>query len=266
MYSAKSHFTGGAGSAEGLAHTADVLSCDRTGESSVWRVCLRKPPGFSAAPGQYVLAAFPGQDPRPYSIASAPGREEIELHIDCSGEGRVAALVRAGGLSAGSRVGLSEATGAPFAGGPSAARRGGPLLVVAETMYVTPAFSITENFLSQGAETRPVLFVWAGERYLSEQKVRAQVRAAADDGRFLLFGELDAALRKIGDPAGCDVYLSGSKDMVKAAAEMLKAAGVPREVIEAGGRPAIVDEVYRSVSACGAGPVALFPRVAAASP
>lgn len=198
----------------------------RAGAAEIFILRVAPPAGFAYQAGQYVEVGFGGLQPRPYSLANAPGEDALELHIKrTAGE---AGLFVASILQTGDAITLSAPQGDNIFD-PGETR---PLLVVAGGMGLTPAKALIEAALRHNPAAA-VTFFW-GTRSSDEQYLRAYFEdmAAHYDG----FSFHPVAGIPVGDalagfyaaPAnlsGHRIYLSGPPPMIAAILPQLQERG-----------------------------------------
>lgn len=184
--------------------------------------------------GQYAMLRLPGADPRPFSIASAPGAENIEFHIRSLGHGFSAQAVES------LLPGASFAIEAPF-GDAYWRPSDRAILLLAGGMGMTPMKSIIEHHL-QTDPSRPVHLYWGarqqGQLYLdSHFRGLAQRHASfsyiplTEDGSGgLRQGLIAPALKEDFDSLhGLDIYLSGPPAMTAALLPQLLQSGAEKD-------------------------------------
>ncbi|WP_084462364.1 FAD-binding oxidoreductase [Oceanibaculum pacificum] len=197
---------------------------------------------FDFLAGQYASLAFPGQQPRDFSIASPPGLPYLDFHIRQMGEQTAAAYVQTG-LRPGDAVQLAG----PYGDCWWRREHLGSILCIGGGTGLAPMIAIVEAALEQGH--RGDIHLYAG--FQDEPDIyyedRFQVLRAAHPTLSVTYA-LSAAqgmtARRTGfihqvvaadftNFAGCKAYLAGAPAMVEAAASMLVARGLPRGDIHA---------------------------------
>jgi ferredoxin-NADP reductase len=182
---------------------------------------LDAPQGYVYRAGQFVELFRDERTRRNYSLASVPGLDhELALHVRRVPGGEVSGWIF-GGLRAGARVTISEASGrCCYAAG----HPGDGLLLIGTGTGIAPLFAIARDALHQG-HRGPVLLVHgsrdAGGLYLDT----AARRLAAQHGNLRYrpwigadpAGAVEHALREQADLAGWRVFLCGNARTVEAA-------------------------------------------------
>lgn len=129
--------------------------------SGIWRLRFARPRG-DAAPlndwafraGQYTHIQIPGQASRPYSIASGPHQDHVDLHVRDTGHGLSHALIEA-------VVGQDVTFSVPEGCGLPAAAHTRPLVLIAGGVGVAPIASLLEDTVDFA--TPPQLY-WGAEK------------------------------------------------------------------------------------------------------
>lgn len=106
-------------------------------------VKVAKPIAFS--PGQYAQIAFTPAHVRPYSMASVPGDELLEFHVQLMPKGRVSGYI-AGQLKVGDAVKVSGPLGAAYL----RQQHTGPMLCVAGGTGLAPVLSVVRGAVAAG--------------------------------------------------------------------------------------------------------------------
>ncbi|QBE62079.1 FAD-binding oxidoreductase [Pseudoduganella lutea] len=208
---------------------------------------LRAPLARHAA-GQHVdvrLTAPDGyQARRSYSIASAPGAQELELGIELLDDGEVSAYFH-DVAQPGDTIEVRGPLGGHFLWHPG---QPGPVLLVAGGSGVVPLVSIARAWRGAGAPAPMLLLhsarTWEALAYRDELRGMAGAHAgfgyvttvtragndAADHARRIDRPMVDATLARLGAvPAVC--YVCGANAFVEAVAQLLVAAGIaPRAI------------------------------------
>lgn len=198
--------------------------------------------------GQHVdvrLTAPDGyQARRSYSIASAPGAQELELGIELLDDGEVSGYFH-DVAQPGDAIEVRGPLGGHFVWH---AQQPGPVLLVGGGSGVVPLVSIARSWREAGAPVPMLLLhsgrTWDGLAYREElaaiaasgsgfryvTAVTREAADAADHTRRIDAAMIGDALARLGaPPAAC--YVCGANGFVEAAAQLLVAAGVaPRAV------------------------------------
>jgi len=211
---------------------------------SVLRVELQAPAGFEYRAGQFVQLERAGGVMRPYSLASLPGTDRLELHVALFPGGEMSQwLISAAGqpvtvrgpfgecfyfeqeperplLLAGTGTGLAPLLG--IARAALAAGHRAPIHLYHGSPNAEGLYLWAE--LAQLAQQAPLLHVFgsvlsgAGDALPARDSERCRILAEALD-RALVTGPLD--------PADCRVYLCGQPEFVQRLKKRLYLAGTP---------------------------------------
>lgn len=189
---------------------------------------------FRFTAGQYLKLTVEGAPARPYSMASRPDEELIDLHIRAVPGGRTSALIMST-LKAGDRVSVEGAFGSAF----FRDAHEGPMIAVAGGSGLAPIKSIVETALASGKDAPITVYFGArAERdlYLVEHFRGLAARhpqvayhaalsqEAAANCRNGLVSEAIAADQL--SLAGAKAYVAGPPAMVDAVQAVLVAQGV----------------------------------------
>ncbi len=212
----------------------------------VLRVELDAPPGFAYRAGQFVQLERPGGVSRPFSLASIPGSERLELHVDLRPLGAVSAwLETATGKALTVRGPFGECF--YFDGEPDR-----PLLLAGTGTGLAPLLGVTRAALAAGH--RAPIHLYHGSSELDGLYLLRELAALAERAPQLhVFGSVlagDAAaaasaarcpiarepldrliLRDSLDFAECRVYLCGGPDIVQRLRQRISLSGAPRSRI-----------------------------------
>ncbi|MBK1668469.1 hypothetical protein CKO28_10530 [Rhodovibrio sodomensis] len=219
-----------------------------------WIVRLRVLDGgpFDFVAGQYARVAFPGFDPRDYSIASRPGDRDLAFHIRNIGSGPSAFV--ASELAEGDRVIVRG----PFGHAYLRASRPGPIVAVGGGSGLGQMAAIAEEALAQGH--RAPVHLYFGARAERDVYLEERMGLLADqypNFRFVpvLSGPTGPTDRRTGfvtDALRADApdlkdavgYLAGPPPMVEAATKTLNDLGVAAADIHA---DAFISEAQRKL-------------------
>ncbi|MFZ5674881.1 MAG: NADH:ubiquinone reductase (Na(+)-transporting) subunit F [Pseudomonadota bacterium] len=196
---------------------------------------------FRFTAGQYLKLTVDGAPARPYSMASRPDEELIELHVRAVPGGRTSSLIMST-LAAGDRVSVEGAFGSAF----YRDAHEGPMIAVAGGSGLAPIKSIVETALAAG-KTAPITIYFgaraARDLYLVEHFRDLAARHAhvayhaalseepASAWRSGFVSEAIAADHAI--LAGAKAYVAGPPAMVDAVQAVLSAQGVAPDDIHA---------------------------------
>jgi CDP-4-dehydro-6-deoxyglucose reductase/ferredoxin-NAD(P)+ reductase (naphthalene dioxygenase ferredoxin-specific) len=197
---------------------------------------------FTFSAGQYAQVEFAAGLSKHYSMASAPGDPEVELHIRHMPGGRTSAYV-ASALKVGDMVKVSGPLGSSYLRD----RHAGPVLLVAGGSGFAPMQSILATLLARDYRERVVLYFGVrSERDLYRENLLRDLAARHPNFSYhvVLSEQLGAAGRRYGlvhealahdlpDLAGWKAYLAGPPVMVEAATALLESRGVPHRDIHA---------------------------------
>ena len=194
------------------------------------------------APGQYATLEFPGEPARDYSMASAPGAEELEFHVRRVPGGRTSAAIH-DRLRVGDRVRVKGPRGAAHLRSGHA----GPILAVAGGSGLAPVLSILESAVAQGMQ-QPIRVYVAGrdERDLYGLDRLAELAARHNDMTVVpvLSAPSTATARRTGfvhsavradleDLGGWKCYTAGPPVMIEALTEVVLGLGLQRDDLHA---------------------------------
>lgn len=219
---------------EGMEIEAHLLRRDWLDERVV-RLVVQPHAELSFRAGQFVHLIRPDGLTRPYSIASLPGEEGIELHVRVLPDGRMSSWL-ARDLAEGGALRLRGPAGDCFyaEGAPEQ-----PLLLVGVGTGIAPMWALARDALAQGhrAPIRIVHAAFSGRslylmpslRELAARHPAVELHAVAlsADG---VDGVHEGDLRKVlpaivPEPAGMRVYLCGDAELVNALRKQLFLAG-----------------------------------------
>lgn len=196
---------------------------------------------FRFTAGQYLKLTVAGAPARPYSMASRPDEELIELHIRAVPGGRTSSLIMST-LEAGNRVSVEGAFGSAY----WRDAHEGPMIAVAGGSGLAPIKSIVETALAAGKNAPITVYFGArAERdlYLVEHfrglaarhdHVTYHVALSRDDAADCRRARVSEviALDRAG-LSGAKAYVAGPPAMVDAVQMVLAAQGVAPDDIHA---------------------------------
>ncbi len=204
----------------------------------VYRVRLKLPHKAEFSPGQYLKICLTEENHRPFSIAAAPGSDEIELHIGASAHDATAMeVIHFLQLNPTVRVLL------PFGEAQLRTAQPRPILVVVGGTGYAYAKSLIEGLLAQ-PQHPPITLYWGGRNLASLYDLEDAQRWAAQHPQFELVPVLEEApngwLGETGlvhqavldnglDLSQYDVYVAGRFEMAAVIREQFSAAGLPAE-------------------------------------
>ncbi len=223
-----------------------------THDTRIVRLSVQHGGPFEFAAGQYARVAFPGFDPRDYSIASRPGDRELAFHIRNIGSGPSQFVATE--LAEGDSVHVRG----PFGHTYLRASRPGPIVAVGGGSGLGQMAAITEEALARGHRAPVHLYFGArGERdvYLEERMgllveqypnfrfvpVLSEPTGPTDRRTGLV---TDALLADAPDLSAAVGYLAGPPPMVEAATKALTDLGVAAGDIHA---DAFISEAQRKL-------------------
>jgi ferredoxin-NADP reductase/ferredoxin len=207
----------------------------------VLRVRLHRPPGFEYAGGQFIQLRRPEDGlMRPYSLASTPDEQLLELHVALLPAGRMSQwLVGAKGQ----RVEFSGPFGECFYVPDTPAR---PMLLAGTGTGLAPLLAVARTALQaqhaaplrllHGAASRDGLYLWPTLQALAADGARLQIAGSSpgtDDSRISERSLLDQVLGSDLSLPDCRVYLCGNPDFVRTLRKQLYLAGTPLARIHA---------------------------------
>lgn len=169
--------------------------------------------------GQYAYVSFNDLPSRPYSIASRPDGNSLEIHIK-RGKSDASQNIM-DDVKAGDEALVSAPQGVSTYG----SAQGDPVLAIAGGLGIAPLKAIIEQAVHDGYGA-PITLYWgtadAGEQYLRSY---FEDLAAGYDGftfRVVTGGSVtDAALRGVDDLSDTHVFISGSTAMISHAIPLL---------------------------------------------
>lgn len=124
---------------KGLVVAVESLAVD------IRRLLIKVPRPIAFSPGQYAQIAFTPAHLRPYSMASLPGDELLEFHVQLMPKGRVSGYI-AGQLKVGDAVKVSGPLGAAYL----RQQHTGPMLCVAGGTGLAPVLSVVRGAVAAG--------------------------------------------------------------------------------------------------------------------
>ena len=199
-------------------------------------------PALHFAPGQYATLELPGETSRDYSMANAPGAEEVEFHVRRVPGGRTSGAIH-DRLRAGDRVWLTGPRGTAHL----RAGHTGPILAVAGGSGLAPILSILESAVAQGMR-QPIRVYIGGRDERDLYGLDRLAKLAAQHGDMTVTPLLSAPSaptdRRTGFlhtvvradlPAlyGWKCYTAGPPAMIDALTEVVLARGLQREDLHA---------------------------------
>jgi NAD(P)H-flavin reductase len=219
--------------------------------NSVLRVELAAPAGLSYRAGQFVQLERPGAAARPFSLASVPGSDRLELHVALRSGGAVSAWLE---TATGQALTVRGPFGECFYFESEPER---PLLLAGTGTGLAPLLGITRAALAAGH--RAPIHLYHGSTELSGLYLLRELAALTESSPQLrvfgsvlsggvLSGSAGAALSAarcqvssepldrliLRDPldfAQCRVYLCGGPDMVQRLRQRIYLSGAPRSRI-----------------------------------
>lgn len=224
------------------AGTVTSINRLNVGDAEIYLVRIKPPKGFTYKAGQYVEVGFGKLDPRSYSIANAPGENEIVVHIKRAAG--TASLYVASVLRVGDSVTVSEAKGSSIYD-PAEKR---PILIIAGGMGFTPVKAVAEAAVRHDANAR-VEFFWGAqnERELYMRNYFEDMAQFYDHFKFhpVVGAPVgDAALKALPDLSGYRIYVAGPPAMVVAL--------IPRLIAQGADAAAISYDAHNTPPAAGA--------------
>jgi CDP-4-dehydro-6-deoxyglucose reductase, E3 len=212
----------------------------------VLRVKLEAPSGLSYRAGQFIQLERPGGLSRPYSLASTPGSDGLELHVAVRRGGAVSEWLE---TATGQSLTVRGPFGECFYFDNEPER---PLLLAGTGTGLAPLIGITRAALAAGHRA-PIhlyhgsselagLYLWRDLAGLAEQSpelrvfgsvLSGDVAAAVSTPRCQILAEsLDRLI--LNDPldfARCRVYLCGGPEVVQRLRQRIYLSGAPRSRI-----------------------------------
>lgn len=197
---------------------------------------------FRFSPGQYATLELPGEPARDYSMANAPGADELEFHVRRVPGGRTSAAIH-DRLQAGDRVRVTGPRGSAHL------RTGhtGPILAVAGGSGLAPILSILEGAVAHGMRQPIRVYVGgrderdlyaldrlAGLATLHPDITVTPVLSTPSAPMSRRTGFLHAAVRTdLTDLDGWSCYTAGPPAMIEALQEVVLALGLRRHDLHA---------------------------------
>ncbi|NVM78431.1 ferredoxin-NAD(P)+ reductase (naphthalene dioxygenase ferredoxin-specific) [Duganella sp. SG902] len=199
------------------------------------RLRLKPAKQLEFSPGQYATLQFGPGLARPYSMANAPGGDELEFHLRLVPDGRVTGHVETA-LAVGDAVRVSGPLGTAYL----RRKHQGPMLCVAGGTGLAPVLSIVRAALGEGM--RQPIHLYFGVRterdiyglpwleQLCERHpnlhLHVVVSTGPHDPRWRAGLVTDAVSQDWDSLAGWRAYLCGAPPMVEAAAMLARRKGV----------------------------------------
>ena len=197
---------------------AIIESIDKVhGDIRVFR--LKPVQSYAFDAGQYAYIAFNDLPPRPYSIASRPGPDVLEVHIK-RGVSEASAHIM-DDVKVGDTAMLSEPQGYSTYN----TAKGDPVIAIASGLGIAPLKSIIEQALYD-AYVAPIHLYWGtadeGEQYLRDYFEDLARTHEGFDFHVVTGGSVtEAALQAFDDLSLHHVFLSGSPAMISHAIPLL---------------------------------------------
>lgn len=213
-----------------------VSACEQL-TSMVYRVILELPEALSIRAGSYLQVVMSEQDKRPFSIASASGRQQqFELHIGATPDNPYAYQVIEQVYERGSLT-IEAPLGDAWWRGDSVR----PVILVAGGTGFSYAWSILQSYLA-AAKQAPITLYWGVRdeadlyahqqlQQLSEQHANFSYRPVVEHANDSWPGARGlvhlAVLAEQTDLAEADVYVAGRFAMVRVVRDSFHADGLP---------------------------------------
>lgn len=223
-----------------------------THDTRVVRLRVQDGGPFNFVAGQYARVAFPGFDPRDYSIASRPGDRELAFHIRNIGSGPSHFVATE--LAEGDPVSVRG----PFGHAYLRASRRGPIIAIGGGSGLGQMAAIAEEALAGGH--RAPVHLYFGARSEHDVYLEERMGLLADQYPHFRFVPVlsepggrttrrtglvtDALLADAPDLSGAVGYLAGPPPMVEAATKALTELGVAAHDIHA---DAFISEAQRKL-------------------
>lgn len=187
------------------------------GDIRVFRLKPAVPYAYEA--GQYAYIAFNDLPPRPYSIASRPGQDVLEVHIKRGVSSASAHIMD--DVKAGDTAMLSE----PQGHSTYKSAQGDAVLAIAGGLGIAPLKAIIEQAMYE-EYALPIILYWgtaeAGEQYLRSYFEDLARTHEKFDFHLVTGGSVtEAALTDMQDLSAHHVFLSGSPAMISHAIPLL---------------------------------------------
>lgn len=231
-----------------VVHPQRVLDCevvaieDATHDIRILKLRIIGGGPFHFSPGQYANLEAAGLPPRPFSMATQPGREELAFHVRRVEGGAFTGHVF-GGMAAGQRIKVRGPAGDAYLRDGHA----GPILCIAGGSGLAPIVSILDAALASDPNRLVKLYFGARDErdvYLEDHFGRLSERHPNFSFLIALSQPSGSTTRRVGlvtdvadadlpDPSGYKAYLCGPPPMVDAARAMLTTRGIPAKDIHA---------------------------------
>lgn len=208
----------------------------------VLRVRLTRPAGFDYAAGQFIQLCRPEDGlMRPYSLASLPDAELLELHVALLPLGRMSQWLQG---ATGCTVELRGPFGECFYVPETPPR---PLLLAGTGTGLAPLYGVLGTALQaghgapihllHGAASRDGLYLWPSLQELAARNGQLRIAGSTpgsdDDARITARSLQDLVLESTLPLADSRIYLCGNPDFVRNLRRQLYLAGTPLERIHA---------------------------------
>lgn len=221
--------------------TASIVAVEAL-SPRVLRVRLSRPEGFSYAAGQFVQVVRPADGlMRPYSLASTPEDEELEMHVALLPDGRMSRWLAGAG---GETVTLRGPFGECFYQHEEVQR---PLLLAGTGTGLAPLYGVLRTALASGhsapvrlmlgAAQRAELYLWQALHALAAAHPQLSLTGSVPDadGAASLS---DRPLQELAMQSGLKfsdarIYLCGNPDFVRGMRRQLYLAGAALDRIHA---------------------------------
>jgi CDP-4-dehydro-6-deoxyglucose reductase, E3 len=200
----------------------------------VLRVLLTRPPDLAYEAGQFIQLSRPADGlMRPYSLASTPDEEHLELHVALLADGRMSGWLA---NAVDEQVTLRGPYGECFYVREEASR---PLLLAGTGTGLAPLYGVLRAALAaghqaavrllHGASDRHGLYLWEPLRQLAERHPQLALAASVRDGADhagISNRPLQELVADSGVPlADARIYLCGNPDFVRGMRKQLYLAG-----------------------------------------
>lgn len=184
---------------------------------------------FSYRAGQYIELVFNGLEPRPYSIANAPGHGYLEIHIKDNKHGGTSSHA-VNGLRAGERVAING----PFGSCVYTPSEKG-LLLIAGGMGIAPMMAIAEDAIARGHKSFIRLY-W-GTKSTDDVYLDKEIHALTNGFENFVYHHVHSQpVSEILDTMEhhareSEIYIAGPPEMVKAVVRVLIPQAIQKEQI-----------------------------------